>query len=126
MSDPTGTDDARQIAEAFSRHDFAIAYPRLADDIRWTAHGGPTTVGRDAVVAVCEQTLADLADTTTTFTSWHVIDAGDDVVVDVIARYDGPAGTFTVASCDLYRFTDGTLSAITSYTAEVSSAAPHS
>ncbi len=47
----------QEIAEAFSRHRFADAYPHLAPDVRWIAHGSAETVGRDAVVAVCESGL---------------------------------------------------------------------
>jgi ketosteroid isomerase-like protein len=109
----------REIAEAFSRHEFGRTYPRLAEDVVWVAHGGPTTTGREAVVAVCEQTLAELAGSTTTFPSWRTIEGDGAVVVDVVARYDQPDGTFVVASCDLYEFDDGMVTAITSYAAEL-------
>ncbi|SDG27824.1 hypothetical protein [Pseudonocardia oroxyli] len=48
-----------------------------------------------------------------------MIDAGEDVVIDVVARYDGPDGSAIVASCDLYRFAAATITAITSYTVEL-------
>ncbi len=106
----------QEIAEAFSRHRFADAYPHLARDVRWIAHGVGETVGRDAVVAVCEDTLAQLRDTTTTFRSFRTIVGTDAVVVDVVAHYGGPDGEFVVASCDLYDFAGGLVAAITSYT----------
>ncbi|WP_181781402.1 nuclear transport factor 2 family protein [Pseudonocardia pini] len=111
----------QEIAEAFSRHDFALAYPHLAPDVRWVAHGAGTTTGRDEVTAVCERTLTDLARTTTTFPSWRTVVGEDAVVVDVVARYEQPDGVFVVASCDLYDFTDGMITAITSYVVELPS-----
>ena len=35
----------RQVAEAFSGHRFAEAYPALADDVRWEIVGEETLVG---------------------------------------------------------------------------------
>lgn len=46
---------------------------------------------------------------------------GDDaVVVDVVARYDQPASSFVVASCDIYEFVDGLVTTITSYVSVLS------
>lgn len=109
----------KETAEAFSRHEFGKVYPQLASDVRWVAHGGPTTVGRDAVIAVCERTRADLATTEASFPSWRAIVGDDAVVVDVVARYDRPAGSFVVASCDIYEFVDGMITTITSYVSEL-------
>jgi ketosteroid isomerase-like protein len=110
------TSTPAEIAEAFSRHHFADAFPYLAPDVRWVAHGAEETVGRDAVVAVCEDTLAQLRDSTTTFRSFRTVVGTDAVVVDVVAHYEQPDGEFVVASCDLYDFADGLVTAITSYT----------
>jgi hypothetical protein len=41
------------------------------------------------------------------------------VAVDTLARYTGPNGTTTVASCDIYEFTGEEIAAITSYAVEV-------
>lgn len=71
------------------------------------------------MIAVCERTLADLATTGTTIRSWRSVVGDDAVVVDVVARYDQPEGTFTVASCDLYEFVDGQITTITSYVIEI-------
>lgn len=106
----------QEIAESFSRHRFADAYPHLAPDVRWVAHGADDTIGRDAVVAACENTLAELRDTTTTFRTFRSVVGTDAVVVDVVAEYTGPDGEFVVASCDLYDFRDGVITTITSYT----------
>jgi ketosteroid isomerase-like protein len=110
------TPTPEQIAESFSRHRFADAYPYLASDVRWVAHGAGETVGRDAVVATCEDTLAQLRDVTTTFRRFRTVVGENAVVVDVVAHYSGPDGEFVVASCDLYDVADGLVTAITSYT----------
>ena len=110
------TSTPAEIAEAFSRHRFADVYPYLAPDVRWVAHGVAEAVGHDAVVAVCENTLAELKDSTTTYRSFRSIVGTDAVVVDVVAHYAQADGEFVVASCDLYDFADGLVTAITSYT----------
>jgi ketosteroid isomerase-like protein len=81
--------------------------------------GGPTTTGRDEVRGACERTLADLESTRTTFSSWRTVVGDDAVVVDVVARYEGPQEAFAVASCDIYEFADGMVTAITSYVVEL-------
>lgn len=109
-----------QIAEAFSRHQFAQAYPYLARDVRWVLVGGPTLVGADAAIAACEGTLAGLGETTTHFTKFKTVADETAVVVDSVAEYVDADGTVTVASCDLYDFSgDGLVVEITSYTVEI-------
>ncbi|MCY1143664.1 nuclear transport factor 2 family protein [Actinoplanes sp. Pm04-4] len=110
---------AREVAEAFSAHRFADAYPFLSSDVTWVVRGGETRQGSDAVRAVCEQTLADLVGTRTDFLKFDTIADGDRAAVDTLARYTDPDGGVTVvASCDLYEFRDGALATITSYYAE--------
>jgi hypothetical protein len=109
----------QQIAEAFSSHRFAETYDYLSPDVRWTAVGGPAFVGRDAVIATCEGSAAELASTTTTFRSFRSIVGTDAVVVDAVAEYREPDGVSIVSSCDLYDFDEGLVVAITSYTVEL-------
>ena len=104
------------VAAAFSRHEFVRTYPHLAPDVRWEIVGDRVIAGRDAVVAACTESAAYLAGATTTFTRFRVVAGDGTVVVDTEARYAGPDGTATVASCDLYDFADGRLAAIRSYT----------
>jgi ketosteroid isomerase-like protein len=104
------------VAAAFSRHEFASAYPHLAPDVRWEILGDRVVAGRDAVIAACTESAAYLAEVTTTFTRFRVVTGDGTVVVDTEARYTDPDGTTTVASCDLYDFADGRLVAIRSYT----------
>jgi ketosteroid isomerase-like protein len=109
----------QQVAEAFSAHRFAEAFEHLADDVHWATRGGPTMEGRAAVIAACEATTAQLAGVTTEFPRFVTVVGPDAVAVDVIARYSGPDGTFTVSSCDVYEFAGDSLARITSYVAEL-------
>ena len=38
------------IAQAFSGHRFAEAYPHLADDVHWILVGGPMITGKQVVI----------------------------------------------------------------------------
>ena len=110
-----------QIAEAFSRHAFATTYPHIAEDVVWDNVGGPQTTGKVDLIETCDQSAAYLAGVTTRFDRFRTIVGEDTVVIDSLADYiDGDGETTTVASCDLYDFTDGMLSRITSYTMELS------
>lgn len=108
------------IAQAFSSHRFTDAVPHLAADARWVLVGQSTLEGRDAIVAACENTAAELAGTTTTFTRFLTVAGSDAVVVDAVARYVDAAGeASTVSSCDIYEFTGDVLTTITSYAVEL-------
>jgi ketosteroid isomerase-like protein len=113
----TPAQSAVDIASAFSGHRFADAYAGLSEHVRWVAFGVATTIGRDAVIDLCETTLRELADTRTEFLRFLVIDGGEAVAVDSVARYvEGSGATTTVASCDVYEFRQGQVTTITSYT----------
>jgi len=110
----------RQIAEAFSGHRFRDAYPALAPDVRWTSVGDGVVTGRQGVVDMCESTLAELSAGTAQFLRFVVIADGDAVAVDAVGRYvDADGGVSVVSSCDIYAFSDGVLTSITSYTVEL-------
>ena len=113
------------IAEAFSSHRFAEAYPYLADDVRWYLVGGPTLQGAEEVRAACEATLRDLENIRTEFRRFRTIVGRDSVVVDAIGVYHDPTELdSTVASCDIFDFADGRITAMTSYTVELPSSDP--
>ena len=98
----------QQIAEAFSGHRFSDAYDHLAADIQWVLIGGETIQGRDQVIQTCEQTAAELTETTTEFLRFLTIAGTDAVAVDAVARYVGADGTTSVvSSCDIYEFRQG-------------------
>lgn len=108
-----------EIAEAFSRHRFAETYPHLHEDVRWDVVGDRLIVGRAAVRETCGQSAEYLSGVRTTFRRFRVVAGGDQVVVDSEAEYAGDGEPSVVASCDLYDFTGGLLSGITSYTIEL-------
>ena len=115
--DPTSA----EIAESFSRHDFARAYAHLSEDVRWEVIGDRRIEGRDDVIAACEASATYLDGVTTRFLSFRTMVGPDFVVTDSRAEYvDADGGTSVVASCDIYRFTDdGLLTELTSYTVEL-------
>jgi ketosteroid isomerase-like protein len=113
------------IARAFSSHDFEAAFPHLSEDIAWTLIGEEQPIrGRQAVAELCRQTAAELEGVTTSFRRFRVFVAEDGVVIDSLAEYVSPDGTSVVASCDLYDFDSGRVTAITSYNIELDAAAP--
>lgn len=76
--------------------------------------------GTSAVIEICEGTLRELADTTTEFLSFVVIDGSDTVAVDAVGRYVDATGAATaVSSCDIFEFRGGLVHQITSYTVEI-------
>ena len=127
MSTPGKTDrdtaDEERIARAFSSHDFEAAYPFLAEDIVWDLVGEAPLSGKAAVVDACARSTAELESVTTSFRSFRVVVGRDAAVVDSVADYtDSDGATTTVASCDLYDFTGGRVTAIKSYNIELPAA----
>jgi hypothetical protein len=109
-----------EIASAISGHQFRDAYPHLAADVSWTQVGEHRLDGRDAFIAACEATATYLQGVSTAFRQFRVLAARDFVVINSIAEYAGADGSMSVvASCDLYEFTAGTLSNLTSYNIEL-------
>ena len=110
-----------QIAEAFSHHAFEATYPYLSDEIVWDSIGGSQVTGKADVIDTCNQSAAYLAGVTTQFSRFRSVVGEKAVVIDSLADYTVDQNeTTTVASCDIYDFTDGQLTRITSYTVELS------
>jgi limonene-1,2-epoxide hydrolase len=96
------------------------AYPYLTDDIRWNLVGERRVEGKEKVIAVCRESAAYLTGVTTDFVKFRTVATDDCVVIDSVAEYtDKEEKTSRVASCDIYDFTNGKVSEITSYTVEV-------
>lgn len=111
----------RQIAEAFSKHEFERTYPYLSDTIQWNLVGSERIAGKVDVMRTCRESASYFDTVTTTFTQFVVLTGDDFVVIDSLADYrDAQQQTNRIASCDIYRFTDGKLADITSYTTDVS------
>ncbi|MBD2757892.1 nuclear transport factor 2 family protein [Spirosoma sp. BT704] len=110
----------QQIAQAFSRHDFASTYPYLSDTIRWNLIGSQLLTGTQSIITACEQSAAYLQTVTTTFDKFLVLSTENNIVIDSLSTYaDGEHQLSKVASCDWYRFENGKLAEITSYTIEI-------
>lgn len=114
------TDANRAVAEAFSGHRFTDTYDHLAPGVTWTARGESQTVGRDAVIAACEDAARELGQMTTSFLTFRSLADGDTVAVETVGRYQEPDQEASfVASVDLYDFTDGNVTRIVSYATEI-------
>jgi hypothetical protein len=114
------TIDSKQIAEAFSTHQFATAYPYLSDQIEWNMIGGEVIRGKEAVIETCDQSSMYLSTVKTTFNKFKTFVGENSVVIDSLAAYiDEKNNKSVVASCDIYEFQNGMLQAITSYTVEI-------
>jgi hypothetical protein len=112
----------QELAEAFSRHDFALTYPHMVDDIRWNLVGEKEIAGKDDVISTCDESSAYLEDVETRFSKFRTVVGENIVVVDTIAEYiDQERDVSFVASCDIYDFADGRLTEINSYTLELDS-----
>jgi len=112
----------QQVAEAFSSHRFAEVYEHLADDVRWVLPGQATIEGKDAVVAACESSSAELAGLDHVDLERFVSVGGEAVAaVDAIGRYVGADGSVSiVSSADIYEFDPaGRVVRITSYAVEL-------
>jgi len=109
-----------QIAEAFCRHRFAETYPYMADDIRWNNLGADMLIGRAAVINRCTESAKYLETVTTTILKLEIYRAENCVIVEGAAQYqDGNNQISSVASCDIFKFSEGQLVDISSYVIEL-------
>jgi hypothetical protein len=72
-----------QVAEAFCRHRFAETYASLGDDVEWRLVGASPIRGKTAVIAACDESAAELANLSTSFARFRVIEAADCAIVRV-------------------------------------------
>ena len=112
--------DIHQIAEAFSSHRFVVTYPYMADEIKWNIVGREELVGREAVINQCNKSAKFLETVSTTLTKPKIYRAETCVVLEGAAQFqDQENQTSSVASCDVFQFSDGRLVEITSYVIEL-------
>ncbi len=105
-----------QIAEAFCSYRFAETYPYMADDIKWNIVGKEELVGREAVINQCAGATKFLATVSATVTKMKIYRAETCVIVEGAAQFqDQENQTSSVASCDIFQFSDERLVEITSY-----------
>jgi len=109
-----------QIAEAFCSYRFAATYPYMADEIKWSIVGKEELVGREAVIDRCDRSAKFLETVSTTVTKLKINRAETFVVVEGAAQFqDQENQTSSVASCDVFQFSDERLVEITSYVVEL-------
>jgi ketosteroid isomerase-like protein len=105
-----------QIAEAFCSHRFAVTYPYMADEIKWSIVGKEELVGREAVIDRCDKSAKFLETVSTTITKLKIYRAETCVIVEGAAQFQDQENKISsVASCDVFQFSDGRLVEITSY-----------
>lgn len=115
--------DPKRVAEFFSAHRFADVYDRLSTEVRWTFPGQGTVEGREAVIAACESSLAEMSQLVSTeFSRFVAVGDGQVAAVDAVGHYVNQEGsTSVVSSADIYEFdSDGSVITITSYAVELS------
>jgi hypothetical protein len=110
----------QQVAEAFSSHRFTEIYDFMHPQVEWTLVGVARLEGIDQVRAACERSLAQLERMTTQFLRFKTVAGPDAVAIDSVAKYvDVKWQRSFVRSCDIYEFTQGYLTSITTYTAAI-------
>lgn len=72
------------------------------------------------MIAACEDTLAELATSTSEFTRFVSVASAEAAAVDAVGRYTAPDGaTSSVSSCDIYEFRGDLVARITSYAVDL-------
>jgi hypothetical protein len=113
--------DIDQIAEAFCSHRFVVTYPNMVDEIKWNIVGREELMGRELIIGRCDKSAKFLETVSTTITKLKINRAETFVVVEGAAQFqDHEDQTSSVASCDVFQFSDGRLVEITSYVIELS------
>ena len=108
--------DIDQIAEAFCSYRFVETYLYMADEIKWSIVGKEELVGREAVINQCDKSAKFLETVSATITKLKINRAETFVVVEGAAQFqDQENQTSSVASCDVFQFSEGRLVQITSY-----------
>ncbi len=111
-----------QICEAFSGHQFDKTFDYLATEIVWNNIGDKLINGKAAIVSACNQATEYFATVITNFQHFESTSLADSVAIQSRATYiDANGEKSTVASCDIYEFSDGFIVSITSYNIELSS-----
>lgn len=108
--------DIENIARTFCSWKFPDTYQYMANDIRWNVIGRGESVGREAVIGQCAQSLRFLETVTGTVTKLKTSRSGDTVFVEGAALFIDKQNEISyVASCDIFRFSGNRLVEITSY-----------
>ncbi len=107
----------KNVSEEFSKGNFEFAFNHFADDIQWNVVGSPVIKGKKAVIAYCNKMMTEMDRSKLNNTN----QIGDDDLIavqgycDYVKENNEPG---RLEYCDVYRFNDEKLQAITSYCIE--------
>jgi hypothetical protein len=92
----------------------------MADEIKWNIVGREELVGRAAIIDRCAFNAKFLETVSANLTRLKIHRAGTYVIVEGAAQFqDRENQTTSVASCDVFQFSDERLVEITSYVIEL-------
>ncbi len=112
--------EKREIAEAFSKHDFESTFPFLADRIHWDIVGAQIYYGKESVVETCRHSLAYIKTVKCSFLKFQVLEGQDHVTVESISEFEDTERKISkVASCDIFLFEENKVIEIISYNLEL-------
>ena len=106
-----------EIAKAFSNGEFEKASKFISENAIWTVVEEDTFIGRQAIIANCEQVSKYFQSLETNFNTLNIIAEGNKVVVNGTAEFlrDRERVSF-VSACDIYEFNDNNeIKSIASY-----------
>jgi predicted SnoaL-like aldol condensation-catalyzing enzyme len=107
----------KNISEEFSKGNFEFAFNHFADDIQWNVVGSPVIKGKEAMIAYCNKMMTEMDGSKLNNTN----QIGDDDLIavqgycDYVKENNEPG---KLEYCDVYRFNNEKLQAITSYCIE--------
>ncbi|WP_020615423.1 nuclear transport factor 2 family protein [Paenibacillus daejeonensis] len=103
----TKTPTLIDIAAAFSKGHFEVAYPFFADHIEWNIIGENRFAGKEAVMANCKRTASYFDSVTTDFQMSNIIADHNRVAINGTATFTrGDEKLAFVSACDVYEFND--------------------
>jgi hypothetical protein len=112
--------DTDRISEAFCSHGFVVTYPYMADVIRWNIVGREELMGREAIIDRCDKSARFLETLSTTIAKLRIDRAEAFAVVEGAALFqDQEDQTSSVASRDVFQFSECRLVGITTYIVEL-------
>ncbi|MDP9079416.1 MAG: nuclear transport factor 2 family protein [Bacteroidota bacterium] len=107
----------KQIATEFSGGNFEFTYPYLAADVSFNIVGEQLITGKGKLIEFCTGTAKYFTEVTTKFNLDNLIVDDECVAINGTAEFylEKEGRTSYISSCDVYKFKDGMLQAITSY-----------
>ena len=106
-----------EIAKAFSNGEFEKTNKYISENAVWAVVEEDTFIGKQAIIANCEQVGNYFQSVTTNFKTLNIITDGNKVVINGTAEFlrDNKRVSF-VSACDIYEFDNNNqITNITSY-----------